>query len=218
LEDAAQGFGGRIGEHRAVSFGDIATTSFFPAKPLGCYGDGGAVFTNSDQWAEYIRSFCLHGKGTTKYDNIRIGRNSRLDTIQAAILEVKLKSFIEYELEAINKVASIYSDALINRFDCPFIPSGYYSSFAQYTIKLKDGQERERLINKLASKGIPSMVYYPIPLHRQGAYKGMMRRDDDYPVSEKLAQTVLSLPIDPDMTENDVMAVVAAFSENEVVK
>ena len=112
LEDAAQGFGGRIGDKVACSFGDIATTSFFPAKPLGCYGDGGAVFTDNDEWAELIRSFRIHGKGADKYDNIRIGMNSRLDTIQAAVLQVKLQAFREYELDAVNKVAERYTDAL----------------------------------------------------------------------------------------------------------
>ncbi|MCL2717276.1 MAG: DegT/DnrJ/EryC1/StrS family aminotransferase [Lachnospiraceae bacterium] len=207
LEDAAQSFGGKIGKQKSGTFGEIAITSFFPAKPLGCYGDGGAIFTNNDEWADYMRSFCIHGQGKSKYENIRTGRNSRLDTIQAAILEVKLKAFIDFELEAVNKAAKWYMDNLSNRYECPVIPDGYYSSFAQYTIKIKDEEIREKIMKKLAESGIPSVIHYPIPLHRQGAYQSMMCKDEDFPVTEKLVKKVLSLPLGADMKESDILMI-----------
>lgn len=145
LEDGAQGFGGLIGEQRACSFGDISTTSFFPAKPLGCYGDGGAVFTDSDEWAKLLRSYRIHGKGADKYDNVRIGMNSRLDTLQAAILQVKLKAFMEHELEAVNRVADRYSQELEGVVTVPYIRSGFLSSWAQYSILLENSENRDGL-------------------------------------------------------------------------
>lgn len=160
LEDGAQGFGGRIGERRACSFGDISTTSFFPAKPLGCYGDGGAVFTDDDDMAALLRSICVHGKGTMKYDNVRIGLNSRLDTMQAAILAVKLRAFNDYEVADINKVAERYTELLSDVVKTPVIPDGFYSSWAQYTIQLDSRKERDGLQAELKKNDIPSMVYY----------------------------------------------------------
>ena len=145
LEDGAQGFGGEINGKKACSFGDIATTSFFPAKPLGCYGDGGALFTDDDELAALMESIRVHGKGTMKYDNVRIGLNSRLDTIQAAILSVKLKAFKEYEVEAVNKAAEKYTAILQDVVKTPVVPEGFYSSWAQYTIQLSDMKTRERL-------------------------------------------------------------------------
>ncbi|MBS5335308.1 MAG: DegT/DnrJ/EryC1/StrS family aminotransferase, partial [Firmicutes bacterium] len=141
LEDGAQGFGGEIRGKKACSFGDIATTSFFPAKPLGCYGDGGAVFTDDDELAALIQSIRVHGKGKMKYDNVRIGLNSRLDTIQAAILSVKLKAFKDYEVADINKVADKYTELLRGTVKTPVVPDGFYSSWAQYTIQL-DSREQ----------------------------------------------------------------------------
>ena len=148
LEDGAQGFGGRIGEKRACSFGNAATTSFFPAKPLGCYGDGGAIFTNDDVVAEYLESIRVHGKGTFKYDNVRVGWNSRLDTIQAAILQVKLKAFCEYEVEAVNKVAEQYTNLLYGVVKTPIVPKEMYSSWAQYTIQLESKEQRDEIQKK----------------------------------------------------------------------
>ena len=141
LEDGAQGFGGTLSGKRACSFGDISTTSFFPAKPLGCYGDGGAVFTNNDEWATLIDSYRVHGKGSFKYDNVRIGMNSRLDTLQAAILQVKLRAFRESELNAVNRVAGWYDERLgklcmKGALQTPLVSEGYRSSWAQYTIRL----------------------------------------------------------------------------------
>jgi len=195
LEDAAQGFGGVYKGRRACSLGDAATTSFFPAKPLGCYGDGGAIFTNDDHEAEYLRSIAVHGKGSFKYDNVRIGWNSRLDTIQAAILLVKFDAFTEYELEGVNKVAAWYTDALKDTVKTPMIPKGYYSSWAQYTIQVESEQARTVLQQKLKEQGIPTMIYYPKPMHEQTAYKDL-KHYTDCPVTERLCKTVLSLPMD----------------------
>ncbi len=197
LEDAAQGFGGSINGKKACSFGDAATTSFFPAKPLGCYGDGGAIFTNDDELAELLNSLKVHGKGDNKYDNVRIGVNSRLDSIQAAILNVKLTAFIEHELEDVNRVYRLYDEKLKGILETPVIPDGYVSSFAQYTIKLKNKEERDELQAKLKEEGIPSMVYYVKPMHRQGAFAENEYDDRDFEVTNELCDTVLSLPMHP---------------------
>lgn len=207
LEDGAQGFGGMIGDKRACSFGDAATTSFFPAKPLGCYGDGGAVFTNDDEVADYLRSIRVHGKGAFKYDNVRIGWNSRLDTIQAAILQVKFKAFAEYELKNINSVAEQYTKELEGIVKVPRIKEGFYSSWAQYTIQLESKKQRDDLQAYLKEAGIPTMVYYPKPMHMQTAFSGN-KEYVDCSVTEKLCETVLSLPIHPYMQENDIQILV----------
>ncbi len=211
LEDAAQGFGGSINAKRACSFGDISATSFFPAKPLGCYGDGGAVFTDDDAAAELIRSIKVHGKGSDKYDNIRIGLNSRLDTVQAAILEVKLKAFIETELDAVNKAADRYTQNLKSKFNTPMIPDGFGSSWAQYTIRLADKQQRDEIQSALKAQGIPSMVYYPKPMHLQQAFKDLQWRNDDFAVTDRLCDTVLSLPMHPYLTEEKIDTVCDAL-------
>lgn len=211
LEDGAQGFGGRINDKTACSFGDISTTSFFPAKPLGCYGDGGAVFTDDDNIATLLESIRVHGKGEMKYDNVRIGLNSRLDTMQAAILSVKLKAFADYELKDINEAAAKYTEKLSDLQDkvkLPVIPKGYYSSWAQYTIQLKDKETRGSLQATLKEDGIPSMVYYPKPMHRQEAFAGGDYSDADFPNTVKLCDTVLSLPMHPYLTDDDINAVV----------
>jgi len=207
LEDGAQGFGGAIDGRKACSFGDIATTSFFPAKPLGCYGDGGALFTDNDELADIMRSIRVHGKGAMKYDNIRIGLNSRLDTIQAAVLSVKLRAFREYELNDVNRAAARYTELLSDKVKTPAIPGGYYSSWAQYTIQLPDRKTRDRIQAGMKEAGIPTMVYYPKPMHKQLAF-GL---EDDYgfdcSVTERLCDTVLSLPMHPYLTEEDIKEV-----------
>lgn len=205
LEDAAQGFGGRIGDRVACSFGDAAATSFFPAKPLGCYGDGGAVFTNDDQTAELLRSLRVHGKSpSSKYDNIRLGINSRLDTIQAAVLKVKLKAFQEYELDAVNRVAKSYTEYLGNIVKTPVVPEGFYSSWAQYTLILDSAEQRAYLQQELKEQGIPTMVYYPKPMHLQGAFAALGYQQGDLPVSEALCERVVSLPMHPYLNEEDI--------------
>lgn len=204
LEDSAQGFGGRIKGQKAGSFGDAATTSFFPAKPLGCYGDGGAIFTDNDQWAVLLNSLKVHGKGRDKYDNVRIGLNSRLDTIQAAVLNVKLSFFIEAELDAVNAIYSLYNQKLNDFVKTPEIPNGYYSSFAQYTIRLDDLSEREMLKNKLSENQIPAMIYYAKPMHQQKAFGHQYFDESDYAVTNSLCETVLSLPMHPYLQEKDI--------------
>ena len=200
LEDGAQGFGGSIYGQKACSFGDIATTSFFPAKPLGCYGDGGAVFTNNDDWAQLMNSYRVHGKGTDKYDNVRIGMNSRLDTIQAAILQVKLRAF-DKEVECVNEAARHYTELLNDKVKTPVIPEGFGSSWAQYTIQLPNEQLRNRLQVALNEAGIPSMVYYPKPMHLQSAFNNHQFNCE---VAERLCSTVLSLPIHPYIESSDI--------------
>lgn len=194
LEDGAQGFGGSLNGKRNCSFGDISTTSFFPGKPLGCYGDGGACFTDREDWAALMDSYRMHGKGNSKYENVRIGRNSRLDTIQASILQVKLRFFDE-ELVAVNRAAAEYTSRLSDIVITPLVPAGVRSNRAQYTIKLNSKSERDGLKKYLEVQGIPSMVYYPVPMHRQEAYMRHNQYDSNFPVTEKLCDTVLSLPI-----------------------
>ena len=207
LEDGAQGFGGSINGKMACSFGDIATTSFFPAKPLGCYGDGGAIFTDNDEWAAVLRSLVVHGKsGNDKYNNVRIGMNSRLDTLQAAILLPKLRAFKEYEIEAVNNAAKKYSDLLAGSgIITPYVPEGYVSSWAQYTVQLPDGVNRDELIDNLKLNGIPAMIYYIKPMHLQGAFERTRSAVADCSVTEKLCKTVLSLPMHPYLDENEVI-------------
>lgn len=191
VEDAAQGFGGEIDGKRAGSFGDIATTSFFPAKPLGCYGDGGAVFTNNDEYAELLKSYRVHGKGKDKYDNVRIGMNSRLDTIQAAILLEKLTEF-PTELINRNKAAANYEAQLASKYKTPQVPLGYVSSWAQYTI-VSDSRDVE--MAKYKERGIPTMVYYGTCMHEQSAFSHLGYQAGDFPIAEKLAKSVFSLPM-----------------------
>jgi len=211
LEDGAQSFGGSIEDKRACSFGDAAITSFFPAKPLGCYGDGGAVFTGDDHLTGLIRSLKVHGKGSGKYENIRIGVNSRLDTIQAAVLKVKLKALISHELEAVNRVYELYNERLRDVTRVPVVPGGFYSSFAQYTIKLENREQRDGLQAFLKEKGIPSAVYYARPMHRQGAYAHLEGAGEDYKVTGELCDIVLSLPMHPYLSKEEVDTVCEAI-------
>jgi len=211
LEDGAQGFGGRIEGKEACSFGDIATTSFFPAKPVGCYGDGGAVFTNNDKWAELIDSYHVHGKGSDRYDNVRIGMNSRLDSIQAAILLVKLKAFKAHELMDVNKVATRYTALLKDVVKTPIVPEGYYSSWAQYTVRVANKEVRAGLQAALKALDIPTAIYYPIPMHRQTAFNYLNINDNQCPVSDALSDTVLSLPIHPYLSEKEQDAICEAI-------
>ena len=214
LEDAAQGFGGAINGKRACSFGDISTTSFFPAKPLGCYGDGGAIFTDDDEIDARLRSLRAQGKSPEdKYDNREIGMNSRLDTLQAAVLLPKLKAFEDYELEAVNRVADIYTAALKDRVVTPFIPEGFYSSWAQYTILLENREKRDRVQKALKEKGVPTMVYYPRGLHQQAAYKWMGLSDEEYPDTVRATNCVLSLPMHPYMEEKDQKYIIDSLLE-----
>lgn len=217
LEDGAQGFGGSIQGGMACSFGDISTTSFFPAKPLGCYGDGGAVFTDDDAWASLVRSFAVHGKGSMKYDNVRVGMNSRLDALQAAILNVKLQAFADHELDAVNQVAELYASQLSllgvqQEARLPQVPEGFHSSWAQYTVQLVDGLDRDVLRSRLREMDVPSMVYYPKPMHEQKAFAGRSYATDACAETGTLCDSVLSLPIGPYMPEADVVQVCERFA------
>lgn len=211
LEDGAQGFGGEIRGKRACSFGDIATTSFFPAKPLGCYGDGGAVFTNDNEIADLIASLRVHGKGEDKYDNVRIGMNSRLDTIQAAILKVKLKAFSDYEVDDVNGVAARYTRLLEGIVKTPVVPEGVVSSWAQYTLLLDTKEERDSLQDYLKQQGIPSMIYYKKPMHMQGAFANDDCVKVDLSVATSVCDRVLSIPIHPYLREGEQDRVINAI-------
>ena len=207
LEDGAQGFGGRIGVQNACSFGDISTTSFFPAKPLGCYGDGGAIFTDDEESAKMIRSLCVHGKGTDKYDNVRIGLNSRLDTIQAAVLNIKLDVFKTFELARVNEIAEIYTELLKDVVKAPIVPDGYFSSWAQYSILLEDRDQRDGLMEYLKENDIPSMIYYKKPMHMQGAFNGDDNRCVECNITESVCDRILALPMHPYLKEDEVVKV-----------
>ncbi len=211
LEDAAQSFGARHRGGRACSLADMAATSFFPAKPLGCYGDGGMVFTDDDGMARVLESIRVHGKGTDKYDNVRIGINGRCDTIQAAVLLAKLEIF-EEEIALRQGVAQRY-DRLLSALDgvtCPVVREGNESAWAQYSI-LCPG--RDRVMAELARQKIPTAVYYPKPLHVQGAYAYLGYRPQDFPVSMRIASEILSLPMHPYLAEEDQGRIAGAIAQ-----
>lgn len=213
LEDGAQGFGGELRGKRACSFGDISTTSFFPAKPLGCYGDGGAIFTDDDDTADYLRSIRVHGKGAYKYDNVRIGRNSRLDTLQAAVLLPKLHAFISHERDDVNRAAARYTEGLREWVLPPCFDDRFISSWAQYTTQVESEQTRSDLQRHLKLAGIPTMVYYPIPMHRQKAFSDLEKTEGAYKVSERLCQTVLALPMHPYLEDAEIDFVIEKVRE-----
>jgi dTDP-4-amino-4,6-dideoxygalactose transaminase len=193
LDDAAQGFGATYKGRKLGALAPATATSFFPAKPLGCFGDGGAVMTDDDGLAEIIRSLRVHGQGTDRYDNVRIGITGRLDTLQAAILIEKLKIFAD-EIAARSAVAKRYNAALADVAIVPQLPDGYTSVWAQYTIRLQPGR-RDPLAAELKAQGIPTAIYYPRPLHKLAAYTSFPLAEGGVPVSEKLAEEVISLPM-----------------------
>jgi len=193
LEDTAQGFGGEYKGRISGSLGDISTTSFFPAKPLGCYGDGGAVFTDDDELAAKMRSLRVHGQGADKYDNVRIGLNARMDTLQAAVLIPKLSVFPE-EIELRQQVAERYTSALNGLVETPYIPEGYKSVWAQYSV-LSD--QRADIQAALQENGIPSVIYYRIPCHLSDAFADLGYKEGDMPISESVSKRIFSLPMHP---------------------
>ncbi|NTU73390.1 DegT/DnrJ/EryC1/StrS family aminotransferase [Candidatus Roizmanbacteria bacterium] len=203
LEDAAQGFGGAIGNSKACSFGHAGATSFFPAKPLGCYGDGGALFTNDDNMAEIFQSIRVHGMGSDKYDNVRVGLNARLDTFQAAILLEKFACFPK-EIELRNHVARCYAEKLKGKIKTPSIPENYTSVWAQYSVLAESSQHRNQLQAKLKDAGVPTAVYYPKPLHLQTAFKHLGYKYGEFPISEAISECVFSLPMHPYLTEEEI--------------
>jgi dTDP-4-amino-4,6-dideoxygalactose transaminase len=194
--DAAQSFGAVYKGRKIGTIGDITTTSFFPAKPLGCYGDGGAVFTGDDNAATLLKSLRVHGQGGDKYDNVRIGMNARLDTIQAAVLIEKLKIFPD-EIAARERVAARYSALLEEKVTVPWVPPGLTSVWAQYTVRVPSGFDRDAVAAKLKAQGIPTAVYYAKPLHQQTAYRHYPVAGNGLPVSDRIAGEVLSLPMHP---------------------
>ena len=205
IEDAAQGFGGRINDKIACSFGDISCTSFFPAKPLGCYGDGGAIFTDDEEIYNLIKSLRSNGKSENdKYDNIRIGMNSRLDTIQAAILNVKFDAFVNNELENINAIANKYTKNLKDKFKTPYIPNTFFSSWAQYTILCDSEDQRNKLKSVLKDNDIPSMIYYPRGMHQQKCFSKYACDENDYLNTIEATKRVLSLPMHPYLSDKEI--------------
>lgn len=214
IADAAQSFGAEQNGRKVGNIGDIATTSFFPAKPLGCYGDGGALFTNDDEIATVIKSLRVHGQGKDKYDNVRIGMNGRLDTLQAAILLEKLKIFPD-ELERRQHVADLYYQGLQHYVTIPQLMPKTTSAWAQYTVCLPEGTNRATVMQKLKEVGIPTMVYYVKPLHQQTAYKQYLTADNAaLPVCEDLANRVLSLPMSGYVTDLDVEYIISNLINN----
>jgi len=212
IEDAAQSFGAEYKGKKSCTLADIACTSFFPAKPLGCYGDGGMCFTDDDNLAEIMRSLRIHGKGSHKYDNVRIGVNARLDTIQAAILLSKFDIFPE-EVELRNQAARQYNNLLGSHVSIipPHIPEGLKSVWAQYSVLTKNEQTRSQIQEKLKNAGIPSAVYYPKPLHLQTAFANMGYKTGAFPVSEDVSKRILSLPMHPYLTKKNQQKVINAL-------
>jgi len=208
LDDAAQGFGGVAGNRNVGTLANATATSFFPAKPLGCYGDGGAVFTDDDDMREIVASLRVHGHGADKYDNVRIGLSARLDTIQAAVLIEKLKIFPD-EIAERNRIAQRYGQALGDVVMVPAVPKGLVSVWAQYTVRIKAGT-RAAFAAALKAEGIPTAIYYPKPLHRQQAYRHYPSADGGLPVSDLLADEVISLPMHAYLDEATQDRVIAA--------
>lgn len=209
LEDAAQSLGGSYKGRMVGSLGDAAATSFFPAKPLGCYGDGGAIFSNDAALAGVMESIRVHGKGSDKYDNVRVGLNGRLDTLQAAILLSKLEVFAD-EIAKRQEVARRYSEALADVVVTPHVPEGLVSAWAQYSLR---SPKRDAIMNALKAAGIPSVVYYPKPLHQQTAYAALKYAEGSLPVSERTSREIFSLPMHPYLEAADQDKVVAAVHE-----
>src|SRR5579862_4863312 len=212
LDDAAQGFGASYKGRKLGSIGHATATSFFPAKPLGCFGDGGAIFTDDDELATALRSVRVHGQGTDKYDNVRLGLTARLDTMQAAILIEKLKIF-EDEIAARNAVADRYGRGLGNLVTVPRLASGCTSVWAQYTIRLPEGTDRDGFAAALKAQGIPTAIYYPKSMHQQTAYRDFPVADGGLPVSERLSDDVISLPMHAYLDEATQDRVIAAVRD-----
>jgi len=220
IEDAAQSFGAKYQDKMACAFGNIACTSFFPAKPLGCYGDGGMCFTDDAALAAALDSIRVHGKGSHKYDNTRIGINGRLDTLQAAILLAKFAIFPE-EVELRNQVAQRYASLLTPHAShsthdpsllTPYVPAGYTSAWAQYSLLARDEAHRTALMEKLKAAGIPTAIYYPKPLHLQTAFAPLGYTPGAFPVSEDAASRIFSLPMHPYLQESDQNLIINALT------
>jgi UDP-2-acetamido-2-deoxy-ribo-hexuluronate aminotransferase len=212
IEDAAQSFGAEVRGRKAGSFANVGCTSFFPAKPLGCYGDGGMCFTDDDRLADLMRSIRLHGKGSDKYENVRIGINGRLDTLQAAILLAKLEIFPE-EIDRRQAVARGYTD-LLSRSSLaePYVPEGCQSGWAQYSLLASSAEQRTIARNRLSEAGIPTAIYYPKPLHLQDAFQSLRYKTGDFPFSEDCARRIFSIPMHPYLREDEMRCVVQTLT------
>lgn len=206
LEDAAQSMGASQCGKKSGSFGDVSATSFFPAKPLGCYGDGGAIFTDDDELAEKMKSIRVHGQGTSRYDNVRIGINGRMDTLQAAILQPKLK-ILDEEIEMRQKVAELYTEQLSSSFFVPKILEGNVSAWAQYTVLAKNEEQRNQIVEKMKKADIPIMIYYATPLHMQTAYQYLGYRNEDVENAARLSKRVFSVPMYPYLESNEIIKI-----------
>lgn len=212
LEDAAQSMGASQSGKKSGAFGDVSATSFFPAKPLGCYGDGGAIFTDDDELAEKIKSIRVHGQGSGRYDNVRIGLNGRMDTLQAAILLPKL-NLLDEEIKMRQNVAECYTEQLQSRFVTPQVLEGNISAWAQYTLLADDEGQRNLIIEKMKEKNIPIMVYYPVPLHLQTAYGYLEYKEIDVKNAYKLSKRVFSVPMHPYLREDEIIGICNLLKE-----
>lgn len=216
IEDAAQSFGARYHGKACGAFGDLATTSFFPAKPLGCYGDGGAIFTDDDAIADICRSICVHGKGPGgKYANIRVGMNSRLDTLQAAILLPKFRALRDYEIDRRQVVAAKYRDAFEGCFTVPYVREDCISAYAQYALLAASTEERNQLIEKLNAQNIPNMVYYPTPQHLLPVFQGLNAYGETFNVSLDYCARTLSLPMHPYLQPEEQERIISAIKGDD---
>ncbi len=214
IEDAAQSFGASYKGKKCCAFGQIATTSFFPAKPLGCYGDGGAIFVDDDELAALCRSICVHGKGPRgKYDNVRVGVNSRLDTVQAAILLPKLHALAKYEVDDRQTVADRYNAAFAKHFTTPFVQEGCQSVYAQYAILAKDTESRDKVVAHLTQKGIPNMIYYPTPQHELPVFASEPHYGETYCNANDYCARTLSLPMHPYLGAQEQQVIIDAVLE-----
>lgn len=212
IEDAAQSFGGSIGDQKVGSFGDVAATSFYPAKPLGCYGDGGAIFTNDNELADKCRAIRIHGTSSDKYNSELIGLNGRLDTIQAAVLLEKLTIFDD-ELKLRNQVSKTYKKYFNNS---QYIPKNYHSAHALFSVTLGSYKKREQLIRKLNENSIPNVVYYQYPIHLMKGFEYLGYKKGDFLVSENLSQTIVSLPMHPYLLSLDIEEIVQVINKKEI--
>jgi len=209
IEDAAQSFGGSIGNQKVGTFGDVAATSFYPAKPLGCYGDGGAIFTNNDDLAEQCKAIRIHGTNSDKYNSEMIGLNGRLDSMQAAVLLEKLTIFDE-ELEMRNKVNDYYRKYLNN---AQYIPKNYHSAHALFSVTLGSHDKRDQMIYRLNENNIPTVVYYKYPIHLMKGFAYLEYDKGDFPVSEKLSNTIVSLPMHPYLNNDDIDLIIKTLKD-----
>lgn len=212
IEDGAQSMGGEYKGKKNGSFGDVSATSFFPAKPLGCYGDGGAIFTDDDELAQKIYSIRVHGQGSDRYDNVRIGVNGRMDTLQAAILLPKLE-ILDKEIQARQNIAQVYMEELQGIFEIPTIDPCKLSAWAQFTLLATDEIQRDKIVEKMREHDVPIMVYYRVPLHMQTAFKYLGYGEKDIPKAMGLSKRVFSVPMHPYLTKDEIIEICHQLKE-----